>query len=827
MGSRIGSGAHATRFLPSLRNVSLNLSLTAFALSFALVYASPAAAAAPANDNYANAVALAGAPETVSGATIDATSEPEEPCDDFTFRCGPSVWYTWQAPATATWWSFDTCATSYRSTLQVFTGNSLATLVPVFESDGGCGLGSRVVFPATPGTTYSIRVGPGFFSTSGTFELVSSTADADGDGVRDPLDDCPTGTRTGPDTDGDGCKNTGEDTDDDNDTVADGSDNCPLAVNGGQTDGDGDGQGDACDPDDALLDQKLMAPDGGRDAEFGISVAVDGDTTVVGAPGDANQRGAVYVYQRSGDSWTNTAKLTASDAAPGDRLGQSVAIDGDTIVAGASGDDGLGGTLVGSVYTFARTGAAARTETAKLTASDGADDWLGYSVAIDGDTIVASARSDDVGANGDQGSVYTFASTGAAARTETAKLTASDGAAQDGFGHRVAIDGDTIAAVAPGDQVGDNSSQGSVYTFARTGSATRTETAKLTASDGAIGDQLLSVAIDGDTIVAGARLDNIGADQDRGSVYTFASTGAAARTETAKLTASDGGAQDWLGISVAIGGDTIAAGSRDFGASFSGAVYTFARTGAAARMDSAKLTAPSNSSEFGNSVAVAGDTIVAGDSSDNVGGNFHQGSAMVFFSPADTDDDGVRDAVDDCPTGASSGLDTDGDGCKDTGEDSDDDNDTVNDGSDNCQTIANQAQTNTDNDAQGDACDSDDDNDTVADVSDGCHTLAASTASGCPIDPRSLTLSYSETKEKFKGKLTAQEPFCVSNDLVSVWKKVSGDDVLVGADEVNAQGKYVLSKRARPGKYYSTVEERVISDVAACGSATSPTLQLR
>ncbi len=110
------------------------------------------------------------------------------------------------------------------------------------------------------------------------------------------------------------------------------------------------------------------------------------------------------------------------------------------------------------------------------------------------------------------GAVYTFARTGAADRTETAKLTASDASAAEYLGTSVAIDGDTIVAGAPFDAVGQDepgggtSAQGSVYTFARTGAAARTETAKLTASDGGFGDQLgTSVAIDGDTIVAGAR----------------------------------------------------------------------------------------------------------------------------------------------------------------------------------------------------------------------------------------------------------------------------------------------------------------------------------
>ena len=122
----------------------------------------------------------------------------------------------------------------------------------------------------------------------------------------------------------------------------------------------------------AALEQKLTAADGAAADRFGRSVSIDGATIVLGAPGDDGGRGSVYVFQRSGDSWTNTAKLTASDGAPGDGLGSSVAISGDTIVAGAPGA-AIGANLFqGSLYTFAATGAVARSETAKLTTSDGA-----------------------------------------------------------------------------------------------------------------------------------------------------------------------------------------------------------------------------------------------------------------------------------------------------------------------------------------------------------------------------------------------------------------------------------------------------------------------
>jgi FG-GAP repeat len=313
----------------------------------------------------------------------------------------------------------------------------------------------------------------------------------------------------------------------------------------------------------AALEHTLTAVDGVAGDTFGRSVASDGSMLVLGAPGDDGGRGSVYVFRRLVDTWALTAKLTAADGAAGDGLGYSVAIDGDTILAGAPLDDVGANADQGAAYTFARAATGVRTETAKLAAADGAaGDELGVSVAIDGDTILAGAPLDDVGANVEQGSAYTFARAGAAARTETANLTAADGAARDELGFSVALDGDTIVAGAALDTFGPSHAQGSAYTFARAGAAARTETAKLTATDGAAFDELgVSVAIDGDTILAGAPFATFGPSRARGSAYTFDRAGAAARTETAKLTATDGAAGDLFGFSVAIDGDTILAGA--------------------------------------------------------------------------------------------------------------------------------------------------------------------------------------------------------------------------------------------------------------------------
>ena len=253
------------------------------------------------------------------------------------------------------------------------------------------------------------------------------------------------------------------------------------------------------------LERALTAPDGGAGDSLGLAVAVDGDTAVAGAPLVSKGRGAVYVFSRVGNEWVFKARLAASDGAQNDRLGSSVAIDGDTIIAGAPYHTVGGNTTQGAAYTFTRGGAKVRTQTAELTASDGAGgDFLGFSVGLAGQTIVAGSPNDNL-ANPNQGSVYTFARTGAPARTQTAKLTASDGAANDQLGFSVAAAGETIVAGASGDDVGFNTDQGSVCTFTRSGPAARPQTAKLTASDGAANDQLGgSVAVAGQTIVAGA-----------------------------------------------------------------------------------------------------------------------------------------------------------------------------------------------------------------------------------------------------------------------------------------------------------------------------------
>lgn len=326
---------------------------------------------------------------------------------------------------------------------------------------------------------------------------------------------------------------------------------------------------------------KLTASDGVTNGHLGMSVAVSGDLVVAGAPGihalqDAAE-GAVYVFTKPAGGWADaveTAKLTASDGATTDSFGRSVAVEGDTIVVGAPGN----GSNQGAVYVFVKPagGWADTTETAKLTVSDGtSDDFLGTGVAIHGDTVAAGAPA--TGSALKPGAVYLFEKpeTGWSTGTQAAKLTASDAVTADGLGASVAMSPDVIAAGATGDDIDGRFGQGSVYVYEKPtgGWATGTETAKLTASDGAAFDELgRSVAVSGDVVVAGApcrdRVDTASFgcqaqfETDEGALYLFSrpASGWGSATQTGRLSSSATDTKVMLGLSVAVDGDVVVGG---------------------------------------------------------------------------------------------------------------------------------------------------------------------------------------------------------------------------------------------------------------------------
>ena len=376
--------------------------------------------------------------------------------------------------------------------------------------------------------------------------------------------------------------------------------------------------------------------------QLGYAMALDRDTLVVSAAMadvSGTDSGVVYVYVRSGQTWSQQAKLVASDGAAFDHLGSMLAVDGDTVVAGASGDD----SSRGSAYVFTRSGTT-WSQQAKLVASDGlASDYFGTFVALAGDTVVVGASGDDH-AFTDAGSAYVFTRSGTT-WTQRAKLTAGDAAAGDGFGAGVAIDGGTIAVSSPyDDDLGSNS--GSVYVYTGSG-ATWTQQAKLTASDGAAGDILgaYSVVVDGNTLVAGSMKDD-DKGTDSGSAYVFKRSGST-WTQQAKLTASDGQAGDQFGNDVDLDGHTLTIGAAkddDRGVN-AGSFYVFRWNGSTWAQQT-KVTAPDGAAgdEFGWPTAISGDVIASGayldDSPATDGGSanvWHLGSfAGETHNPSNT-----------------------------------------------------------------------------------------------------------------------------------------------------------------------------------------------
>jgi hypothetical protein len=197
--------------------------------------------------------------------------------------------------------------------------------------------------------------------------------------------------------------------------------------------------------------QKLVASDAGDGDDFGSSVATSGDTIVVGSPlydgAGGSQQGSAYVFALSGGIWSQQQKLVASDARTRADFGLSVAISGETVVVCAPIDDGAAGILQGAAYLFARSDGV-WSQQQKLVASDADEEGeFGLSVAISGNTVVVGSRND--GAAGvNQGSVYVFARSGGV-WSQQQKLVASDAAEGAQFGFQVAMSGDIFVAGSP------------------------------------------------------------------------------------------------------------------------------------------------------------------------------------------------------------------------------------------------------------------------------------------------------------------------------------------------------------------------------------------
>ena len=402
---------------------------------------------------------------------------------------------------------------------------------------------------------------------------------------------------------------------------------------------------------------KLTASDAAAGDYFGISVAMSGETAIVGAIADNGAAGAdqgsAYIFVRSGTTWSQEAKLIPSDAAASDRFGSSVAIDGNTVVIGALTDDGTAGADQGSAYVFVRSGTT-WTEQAKLIPLDPAagDQCSSGGVGVSGDTAIVGSYGDDGTAGVDQGSAYVYVRSGTT-WTQQAKLTAGDSAALHYFGGTVTLDGDTAIVGSSGDGCTAGINCGATYVFVRSGT-TWSEQAKLTPSDRAAGNNFgFPSFLKGDRALIGARGFAGPAGASQGAAYVFVRSGTT-WSQQDKLVASDAGAGDEFGIGLALIGSLALVGAAyDDGtvAVDQGSAYVFVQCGNDWRQQEKIVASDADAGdfEFGSSIAFAGDTGLVGEAPENGPGLTDRGAAYVYRIAAnDVDNDGVPDVCDNC-----------------------------------------------------------------------------------------------------------------------------------------------------------------------------------
>jgi len=380
---------------------------------------------------------------------------------------------------------------------------------------------------------------------------------------------------------------------------------------------------------------KLVASDGTEYDSFGRGVSISGHTAVVGAFLDnpvGIDAGSAYVFVRNGTTWTQQAKLVASDANSSELFGESVSISGDTVLVGARLDDHAGGDNAGSAYVFVRNGTT-WAQQAKLVASDAAaEDQFGTGVSIHGGTVIVGAPFHNHAGGIDAGAAYVFVRNGTT-WTQQAKLVASDAAFADLLGIGVSIHGDTALVGAIRSNRGVVDETGAAYVFVRNGT-TWAQQAKLEASDGAFRDHLgASLSIWGDTALVAAFEDDHAAGPNAGSAYVFVRNGSI-WTQQAKLVASDAAANDWFGWSVSISDDTALIGAENdshAGGSAAGSAYVFVRNGSTWTEQTKLVASDATGGDlFGSGVSVSSGVVLVGAEG---GSNEHgtvTGSAYVF-----------------------------------------------------------------------------------------------------------------------------------------------------------------------------------------------------
>ncbi len=396
------------------------------------------------------------------------------------------------------------------------------------------------------------------------------------------------------------------------------------------------------------MEQQVSASDPGHGHRFGYAAAIDDDTLAIGAYQDKDlgfRAGAVYIFTRAGDSWTEVAKLKASDGAEGDEFGASVAVQGDTLLVGAPRHDALGQDS-GAAYVFQRSGDTWAQATKIVPRTIGASDLFGHAVSLSGDTAVVGAPQDDTRFS-NAGMAYVFQRT-ASGWIEQARLYAADAGGGDYLGHSAAISGNHVVLGAPFYDTPEAPNRGSAYIFERVGSAW-TQTAQLeplhSPRDSLVG---FSVAIDGETALLGAFRSNIG--HQFGEVHAFVKSGSEWVYE-AGMQPADGADADRFGHAVALAGDValIGAPTDDTHTYNGGSAYIFERRSTWTEVQELSADSIDRDDAFGWSVALSRGQAVVGARADDVYvGQRWDSAGTASIYALDLDADGIHDRLDNC-----------------------------------------------------------------------------------------------------------------------------------------------------------------------------------
>jgi hypothetical protein len=373
----------------------------------------------------------------------------------------------------------------------------------------------------------------------------------------------------------------------------------------------------------ALVQQQQLTVTDATNLGDTVGLSADGDTAVVGASDDNAGAGAVFVFTRSDGVWSQPQKLTGN--ADSGLFGTSVSVsaDGNTILVGDPGND----NDAGAGWVFARSSESSSFVLEQELIPGDADGNAGHSVSLsaDGDTALLGAPDDGGGA----GAAWAFTRTATTWSAPQQLLGAGESDGQSAFGDSVALSGDSSSAVVGGPADGDGA--GAVWFFTRSGSSFAPDGSKLQASSelGGASQFGYSVALSqsGQTAVIGAPSD----DSDVGAAWVLSRSGSAWGQQLITGAEETGAARFGATVGLSAAGSTALIGGPDDSAGV-GSVWLFTRTGSSFVLAEEKLPGDSVQGGFGTSVTLSGDgdTALAGSPGASTG---VEGTATVLVLP--------------------------------------------------------------------------------------------------------------------------------------------------------------------------------------------------